>query len=458
MSEYQRTSVASCHAIGKDWTTAKVVCWFITSYEDSIAITTAPTDRQVRLLLWGEIARDKARSKVELPGRLNLTEWKIGPGHYAIGFKSKDQDPERFAGFHAKHLLYAVDEASGVPDTIFEAIEGGMSGGDARLLMIGNPLQAGGQFYRAHHNERKLHKTIQIGFQDSPNYLGKNPDGSWVTEGELRGKFFIQPGWAEEMRQKWGEDNPLYQARVLGQFPAEGVNTLISLLWIMAAQESGDVQGRRFAHVPRQMGVDVARFGGDESSLYIRSGAKYIHHEAWTSRDTMFTANRVFRAIEEHDVKTVCVDGVGVGGGVVDRLREMQEDGKIKADVQLLDVQVGMAPPLGDEMKYAQLRDFLWWNLRQAFKEGQVSELPEDETLAGQLSGILYAYDTKGRLKVESKDDMKKRGMDSPDRAEAMMLAYYPQSEPMEETGAVEALEDMEEIHGYFAGIEDRML
>src|SRR5262245_39899139 len=257
---YERTSVSSCHSIGKDFTAALVALTFLEVFDPSIVITTAPTDRQVRLLLWGEIAAHYNRSHTQLRGRLTQMELRIGPMHYAVGFKSNKDNPERFAGFHSPHILYVIDEASGVEDPIYEAIEGGMASGDARILQIGNPLSAAGQFYRSHHAERGMWNCIEVDYTDTPNYAGRNEDGSWVIPDEPpKARYFILPKWAEDMRLKWGEENPLYQAKVRGRFPTEGVNTLISMVWVQRAIDTPHDAQAPWA--PVEIGVDVARYG-----------------------------------------------------------------------------------------------------------------------------------------------------------------------------------------------------
>lgn len=461
---HQRVSTSSCNAVGKDFTASFVALAFLQVFEPSIVITTGPTDRQVRLLLWGEIASHVSRSKTELRGAPpNQTEMRIAPQHYAVGFKSKDTAPERFAGFHSPHILYVVDEASGVPEPIFEAIEGGLSTGDARILLIGNPLQAGGQFYRAHHSERALWHCIEIDYTQTPNYAGVNPDGSWVVppREEIRAPYLIQPAWAEDMRKKWGEDNPLYQARVRGRFPTEGVNTLISMLWVLQAIDV-PVDPRQ-PWQPVELGLDVARYGGDESCMFLRQGRNYVHHEAWSQRDTMFTASKVLRAVRDFDVRVARVDTIGVGGGVFDRLVEMQDAGDIPEHVRLVGVNVSEATTREQAYKrrgesfrdpdYHTLRDEVWWNLRETLRTESILGLPRDEVLMGQLCGIMYDLKS-GQLKVEKKEDMAKRGLGSPDRAEAMMLACINDSLPIDaDDGSLGEIDDLPDDAVYAGGI-----
>jgi hypothetical protein len=460
---YDRTSVASCHAIGKDWTAALAALTFLQVFEPSIVITTGPTDRQVRLLLWGEIAAHFHRSRTQLRGKPNQTELRLAPQHYAVGFKSKDTAPERFAGFHSPHILYVIDEASGVPDAIYEAIEGGMSTGDARILQIGNPLQAGGQFYRAHHNERGLWHCIEVDYTQTPNYAGVNPDGSWIVppREEVKARYFIQPSWAETMRQKWTEDNPLYQARVRGRFPVEGINTLISMLWVLQAIDAP--LDTRQPWQPTELGLDVARYGGDESSMFLRQGRNYVHHESWSQRDTMFTASKVMRAILDFDVRVARIDVIGMGAGVFDRLIEMQDEGKVPDHVRLVAVNVAESTTReqahrlhGEEFRdpdYEKLRDEVWWGLRETLRNEGILGLPRDEVLMGQLCGVMYDLKS-GRLKVEKKEEMSKRGLGSPDRAEAMMLACINDALPIaEEDGALDDIEDLPEDAMYAAGL-----
>lgn len=406
-----RVAIATCHSAGKDFSTATVATWFLNAFTPSIVISTAPTKRQVQYVLWGEIHRLHRESKQTLPGRLNLMEWKINEKHYALGFTSEETDPERFAGFHAPHILFIVDEASGVHESIYEAIEGNLASGDARLLAIGNPLQSSGQFYRAFHEEKPQWKTIQLSYEQTPNF---GPKG-------VQARYFILPQWVEQRRKAWGEDSALWQVRVLGQFPTEGTDTLIPLVLVEQARLRD--RDRQVIH-EIEMGVDIARFGDDETCVVVRQGKAVNHIEAWSKRDLMATAHRIKKLIIDHRVRRVRIDVIGMGGGPYDRLKEMQDAGELSATIEIIPINV--AEKSTDDEKFKIQRDELWFGLAQRFRDGDVDELPDDPVLQSQLTSVKYDFNARGQLEVESKEQMKKRGLSSPDRADALVLAFAP--------------------------------
>lgn len=442
-----RVAIATCHSAGKDFSTATVATWFLNSFTPSIVITTAPTARQVQHVLWGEIHRLHRESKQQLPGRLNLLEWKISEKHYALGFTSEETDPERFAGFHAPHILFIVDEASGVHESIYEAIEGNLASGDARMLAIGNPLQSSGQFYRAFHEEADQWKTIQLSYKDTPNF---GPDGVVAS-------YFILPTWVEQRRKAWTEESSLWEVRVLGQFPTEGTDTLIPLKLVIEAKDRK--RDRSVLHEV-EMGVDVARYGNDETVVYIREGKAVIGSEAWSKRNLMATAHRVRKLAIDYHVRRIRIDVIGMGGGPYDRLKEMQElpvghEDYLSPTIEIIPINV--AEKSTNDEKFKILRDELWFSLAERFRDGDIDELPDDPVLQSQLTSVKYDFNARGQLEVESKDDMKKRGLSSPDRADALMLAFAPQGARI--TKAVEdseLVESFPEESQYFGNLFNR--
>ncbi len=446
--QHRRVAVASCNSIGKDFIAARIAVAFLCCFEDAIVVTTGPTDRQVRHLLWGEIHRAKARARLPLPGQLDQQRWEINERHYALGFKSKDADPERFHGFHSRHILYIVDEASGVPEAIYEGIEGGMASGDARLLLIGNPTQPSGKFHAAFHQEKRLYHTIQIAATDTPNFQGRQG---------LIAPYLISPQWAEERRVSWGEDSALYEVRVLGRFPSEGIDTLFPLAWVQAAQQRRE--GVDVAPLPTippvHIGVDVARFGDDESALCARRGRQCLMLEAWAKRDVEQTAVRTAEAIARYRAGVVRVDVIGVGAGVADALRRMQREGKVDARVRVQDVNVAEEPH--DPEKYRHRRDEVYDSFRQRLADGDVTDLPDDDTLVTEMTPIKYGYNARGQMEVESKDSMKRRKLKSPDRTEAVLLAYLPDQAGVSAARDREAVPRRGSGDEYFGAVHDRV-
>ncbi len=416
-----RTAVRSCHGIGKSFTAGQVILWFLYNFPRSIVLSTAPTWRQVEKLVWKEVRASYKRSKVPLGGhilpkspeiQIIQDEW------YAMGLSTND--PDRFQGYHEKYILVVVDEAAGVPEDIFEAIEGVLTSEHARLLLLGNPTALSGTFYNAFRGPGWY--TIAISAFDTPNFtkFGITEDdianGTWEAKmtGPLPNPKLITPAWVADKYLRWGPESPAYHARVKGQFPTEADDTLIPLAWIEAAMERDVPEGK-----PVRIGNDVARFGSDKTVIVPRKGMKVLPLKVYSKKDTMETAGLAAAEQKEHSAEYILVDVIGQGAGVVDRLNELNYPV----------VGINVAEAATDTEKFADLRSELWWNLRELLDPNPKSNptpisLPRDDELLGDLSGIKYKYTSRGQIRVESKDEMKKRIKRSPDRADAVALAF----------------------------------
>lgn len=380
---------------------ARIVLWFLHAYPGSVVITTAPTANQVENILWRELRSAFASARRPLLGRCLTTRLDIAPDWYALGFKAADTEPDRFQGFHASHILVVIDEAAGVAETVYQALDAVMTSENARMLLIGNPTSVSGKFYEAFHSARDLYHCITIAAHDTPN----------IRAGKTIRPYLITEQWITDAITEHGEDSPYVQSRVHAEFPRVGENSLIPLAWIETAhhREVHDLTG------PLEAGLDVARMGGDRNALCIRLGPKVIAEYAWGGVDTMETVGRVRSILENYPpMDAIKVDVIGVGAGVADRLTEL--------GYPVVPVNVAAAPT--DSEQFKNLRCELWWNLRERFREGQIAG-PFSETTMGQLASIRYRYDSRHTKPViEEKDEMRKRGLKSPDEAEAVLLAF----------------------------------
>ena len=223
LPENRRVAVKSGNGLGKGFSAAVAVLWFLHSHDPAIVLSTAPTFRQVRHILWRQIHSLHRRAPDILKGKLLDTRWELSDDHYAMGLSADTAD--QFQGFHSPNMLIVVDEAEGVSDGIYEAIEAVMTSAEPRLLLIGNPTTASGVFRRAFYQERNIYHCITISALDSPN----------VQSGRVVIPGLTTARWVEERRQIWGADNPLYRARVLGEFPDQAEDTLIRLSDVEAA-------------------------------------------------------------------------------------------------------------------------------------------------------------------------------------------------------------------------------
>ena len=276
----------------------------------AIVITTAPTGHQVRNILWRKIRRAHHLNTGLVGGTLLRTSLELGDKHFAQGLST--DTPERFQGFHEGCILFVVDEASGVRERIFEAIEGSMTSADAKVLLIGNPTSLRGTFYEAFHNRRGLCKTIHISAFDMLN----------LVQDEVVLPLLVTPKWVADAEQNLGRESYLYQVRVMGEFPTESEDTLIPLKLIeLAAKPEAE-------EVPEsgaiQVGVDVARFGSDKTAICVRRSERIVSLESFQRQDTMDTTGRVARIANEFSPTAIRAGEIGIGAGVVDRLNELK--------------------------------------------------------------------------------------------------------------------------------------
>lgn len=423
--DHPRTAVRSCHGVGKSYTAGQTILWFLYSFVPSIVLSTAPTWRQVEKLVWKEVRASYRRAKIPLGGNLLpkrpeiqiiQDEW------YAIGLSTNE--PDRFQGFHERNILVVVDEAAGVPEDIFEAVEGVLTSENARLLLLGNPTALSGTFYNAFRSVGW--NAISISAFDTPNFAAFGiteediASGAWENKivGPLPNPKLITPAWVADKYQRWGPGSPAYDARVRGQFPAQGDDTLIPLAWIEAAMERWEdaEEGE-----PVEIGVDVATFGSDKTVFAPRRGHKVLPLIVYSKQDTMETAGQIVMAQRETKATSIKIDVIGVGTGVYDRTKELK----------LPVVAINVAESPRDPERFPNLRSELWWNLRELLDPNPKLNpnpiaLPPDDELLADLSGIKYKIDSRGRIVVESKDDMKKRLGRSPDRGDAVVLAFAP--------------------------------
>ncbi|NQW16788.1 MAG: hypothetical protein HQ478_04805 [Chloroflexi bacterium] len=400
--DHGRVAVRSCNGSGKTFTAACAVLWWLMCFEDALAITTAPSEHQVRDVLWREVRRAYRGHEALFGGTLNRTSLELGDKHYANGLSTNR--PDRFQGFHEGSILFVVDEAPGVDDEIFEAIEGSMTSARARLLLLGNPTSLSGTFYEAFHSKRQLWSTIHISAFDTPNLL-QSPD-------EPPGMpALITPRWVEEARLNWGEESPMYQVRVQGDFPSTSEDTLVSLKLIEAAVGKNCVAGPKDGI---EIGVDVARFGSDRTVICIRRGDLVLRFLEFRNQDTMATAGHVAALIKELKPTFVRVDEIGIGAGVVDRLLEL----KLK---KVFGVNVGERAK--NKSQFANKRAEVFDGLRKRFEAGEMS-IPDNRELISQLAALRYSFNSSGQMRLEGKDELRRKGLPSPDHADALALAF----------------------------------
>lgn len=420
--ENRHTAVHSCHGTGKSYIASRVAAWWIDAHPpgDAFVVSTAPSQTQVEAILWREIGR--AHRKGDLVGRTTagmVPQWKIGSEIVGFGRKpqdlaSKEEAMAAFQGIHAKYILVVIDEGGGVPKWLYDAVDSLATNDNARVLVIGNPDDPASHFESVCRPGSGWN-VIHIGYEDTPAYTGEKVPDSLLED-------LISPTWVEERKQRWGETSPLYISKVLGLFPEVGENTLISPKVLRACQEL-DLPGTETG----QYGYDIARFGHDRTEGYRCRGGVIRNVYSRHGQDTMKTADDIYDEVERHKGKApAVVDVIGIGSGVVDRLAQRR---------------INVIPHNASEQaiephRFVNRRAEVFWHFKEMCEEGGI-DLPdekEDDELISQLGTIRWGSDGRGRIKIESKDEMKKRGLPSPDKADAAVMSamggikfYIPQ-------------------------------
>ena len=394
-----RIAIRSGHGVGKSAFLAWVILWWMSTRLGKVACT-APTAHQLRDVLWGENSKWYRKMPKWFQAQLSLTNERLEvvgaeAEAFAVARVSRKETPEAFQGFHSENMLFIVDEASGVDNLIFEVGQGAMSTAGAKTILTGNPTRTSGYFFDAFHKDRARWHTIKVSCADAKN---------------------VDPAFVQEMADKYGEDSSVYRVRVLGEFADEGDDTVIPLSWIESAIMRDIVVSPT---QPVVWGLDVSRFGSDRTALCKRKGKSILEPiTTWQGKDLMQTCGLVmseYKKLEnftDERPQEILVDSIGLGSGVCDRLAEM--------GLPARGINVSESPSASDI--YMRKRDELWFRAREWFQERDC-KLPEGcEELVGELSVPHYEFSSSGKIKVEDKASMKKRGLRSPDIADAFCL------------------------------------
>lgn len=406
---HDRLAVRSGHGVGKSaWLSWLVLWWLLTRFPARVAAT-APTAHQLSDVLWGEIAKWHRRLPERLRAALDLKSNRIELAaapqmSFAAARTARREQPEAFQGFHCEHMLFIADEASGIDDAIFEVGAGAMSTLGAKTVLAGNPTRNSGYFFDAFHRMRGRFWTLKVS-----------------SEEVARARSHI-----DDVAAAYGKDSNAYRVRVLGEFPESMDESVIPLEWIEAALSREVATIESFRPV---WGLDVARFGDDRTALAKRRGNTLLEPvTCWHGKDTMQTAGLVMEewraAGESERPSEILVDAIGIGAGVADRLGEL--------GLPARGINVAEQPAATD--RFARLRDELWWRTREWFA-ARDCRLARDPALVAELSGPSYAFTSAGRLVIESKDEMKARGLVSPDLADAFVLTFAGGLDRAEPTG-----------------------
>ena len=423
VAENPMTSVRSGHGVGKSTVEAWVVIWFIMTRPFPKIPCTAPTQHQLFDILWAEVSK-WLRNNPALARELTWTKEKV----YMKGYPEEwfavartASKPDALQGFHAEHVLYIIDEASGVDDVIFEPVLGALSTPGARLLMCGNPTQLSGFFYDSHNKNRASYTTFHI-------------------DGRKSGR--VPQDFVQTIINMYGEDSDVFRVRVAGDFPLQEDDIFIP---ISLVEKSINTE-----FTPRQppfslhIGCDVARFGDDKTVIGYKVDEKVTFYKKRQGQDTMKTADDIIllgetllQRYKPDDPIPVKVDDGGVGGGVVDRLNQVK---RLNPErfwwLEVYPVKFGQRIKhkyYHDSTTYmmAVVKKLLTPYDEETGKPKPVELiLPDDDDLVAQLSGRKYELTEASKIRIESKEAVKKRGQPSPDEADCVLLLCLPVKPP----------------------------
>lgn len=441
----KRTTVAAAHSVGKSAVASVLACWWIAVHPlgEAIVITTAPTYRQVNAILWEEMRKHHRTAEQRgfpLPGTITGADvWKLSNGQIVgMGRKPKDGDAHAFQGIHRRYVLVIIDEACGVPEELWTGVAITTTA-NSRILAIGNPDDRETTFGETFCEDKyaDLWHRISIPASSSPNFTGEPVP-------EPLPDVLVQRDWVADRRQAWGEDDPRFKSKVNAEFPEDGEFGLFGAP--LLAQAFLDANESVPATGDLVLGVDVARFGDDANVMAARRGKLAWMEECWRGMDTVSTAQKVYDLAWDmatkydtgtlkglpNEVVDIRVDSVGVGAGVVDSLAALKieyerkyPDRPIWFTVREMIGSARVPTNLGGSTKgYGNAR--AWWHdqLKHQMRNGSV-RLMEHEKLRDELRSARIRY-SMGKMYMESKEEIRRRGGKSPDFSDAMVYVCAP--------------------------------
>lgn len=436
--DHPRVAVRSGHKVSKSNSIAGVALWYYSSWDDARVVMTSTTSRQVDQILWRELRMMRARGgrclacKAEDPdghrivrpcphssliegeqGELARTGLKNEQFCEIVGFTAREA--EAVAGISGRNLLYLPDEASGIADAIFSAIEGNRAGG-ARLAMFGNPTKNTGEFFEAFHSKAHLYKCITISSEETPNVV----EGREVVPG------LATREWIEEKKQEWGESSPMYKVRVRGEHATHEEGKIFSIDAIELAEQlwyEVKESGRLY------VGLDPAgpSGSGDESALCARRGSKVFEFRCKRGLTDEAHITDLRLLLKDHrlarETPVVVMDREGtIGSSLFGLLRAWLDEDAHKGDFELVGIRASDRALRQPDI-YDRQRDALTANLEAWVRDG--GGIPEDTKLAAELHVMEWKIGANGRLKVTPKDEIKKKLGRSPDRYDALALSCW---------------------------------
>jgi len=416
LARYDRVAVKAGNGMGKDTTTAWAIEWYLLTHPMAKVPCTSGVFRQVYSMLWSEVQKWSKRSlaaqylrplstRVEVVGYEK--EW------FAEGFTAQQESEAE--GYHAPHLLYCITEAKAVEDQIWRAVFKACTGEGNKIFAQSVPGPKLGNFHKVFTELRKTWKCFSY-----PAAVKVTRADTGVEEYFPTSRLISKNSVDEKLA--YGEDGPLFQAGVLANFISQSDESVIPLDWIELAQQRWVVRKEKDLWGPFiGVGCDVARSGTDRTVLATRFGSAIKELSRFSSQDTMQTAGRVMRVLQHNQGGTAVVDVIGLGAGVVDRLRELK--------AKVIAFNSSERTPLSDrsgELSFLNMRAFAWWTMRDLLDPRNNADicLPPDDFLTADLVTPRWKVTSSGSIQIEGKDEIKKRLGRSTDDADAVVMAF----------------------------------
>jgi hypothetical protein len=389
-----REATASGHGIGKTTVTAWLVLWAMSTRAHLSGVVTANTMSQLSTKTWRELALWYKRAANRHWFKWSATKfWHVkDPETWFVSAEpNTEHNSEAFAGRHAKYKLIIFDEASAIPDKIWEVTEGAMTDPRSIWVVFGNPTRSDGRFRSCFEHDKKRWGRRHVDSRDC-KMTNKVELAEWI--------------------EAYGLDSDFVRVRILGQFPRFGAMQFISTEDVERAMLK-DMPYEAWCMLPIVFGVDVARYGDDLSAIAIRQGRKLHEIRRFRELNTMELSAEIVAAMKEYgQVAAVFVDGVGVGAGVVDRLQMLGHPV----------IEVNGGATAFDDVQFYNATAEQWYRMREWLKGAKLPD--KDPDLRLQLIGREYYHDDKERIRLERKKDLKKRGQASPDLADALAHTF----------------------------------
>jgi hypothetical protein len=409
--------VKAAHSVGKTRALSRLVLWWIAVHPigQALVVITSDNDDNIKGGIWQEVIAAHEAAKAAgrpFPGNVTLdSKWHAGPNNQtlvAFGRKPSDRNPTGLQGFHRKYPLVLIDECAGVPAELWEAAESLASNAAGVVLAAGNPTDPASHFAEVC-KPRSGWEVQQISAYDTPAYTGEQVPLDVLEN-------LADPEWVKKRKQVWGPKDPRYIARVLGEFPKVSTDSLIEPEWVEAAQKRSLPRNRKPC-----LGIDVARYGDSETVIMQRENGWARVAWAGGKLSTMETVGHTQRVKKQlnaemglNDWVKMAVDADGLGAGVFDRLVEL---GHAVNEIR------GGQPATVPEDFVNRCSEW-YWDLRNRFERGEIDIDSLDSELAKQLVAIKWKMTSRGQIAVESKEEMRKRGVPSPDRADALVYSF----------------------------------